>query len=351
MPMNQIIQARRKALGLTQEQVAEHLGVSTPAVSKWETGASCPDLPLLPPLARLLNIDLNTLFCFQQELSPEEIGQFCQTLVQQGQSAGISAAFASGEQKLREYPHCEPLMQNIAMTLDGLLNACGLSIEDRDALDRKLDSWYEILSQSEDAGICNCGSYMLASRTLRRGDLERTQAILDRMPDRETMLQSVADKQFLQVEVHLQGHNTDQAAAELELMLLNTVNKVHLILCKLVHAELSAGQPEIAAQIADKAHEAAKLFDLQAYTAWVAPFTAASEQKQAGLCLQYIKNMLRDIRAPWDIAASALFHRLEGKMHSVNTEQLYEALRQDLEHNPAYEFLRQKTGFRDLFVP
>ena len=33
MPMNQIIQARRRALGLTLEQVAERLGVTTPAVN------------------------------------------------------------------------------------------------------------------------------------------------------------------------------------------------------------------------------------------------------------------------------------------------------------------------------
>ena len=40
--------------GLTQEQVAQALGVSGPAVNKWERGACCPDLALLAPLARLL---------------------------------------------------------------------------------------------------------------------------------------------------------------------------------------------------------------------------------------------------------------------------------------------------------
>ena len=38
MPMNIVIQEQRKLLGLTQEQVADYLGVSTPAVSKWEKG-------------------------------------------------------------------------------------------------------------------------------------------------------------------------------------------------------------------------------------------------------------------------------------------------------------------------
>ena len=48
------IAALRKAKGLTQEQLADMLGVSAPAVSKWETGSSYPDISLLCPLARAL---------------------------------------------------------------------------------------------------------------------------------------------------------------------------------------------------------------------------------------------------------------------------------------------------------
>ncbi len=45
MPMNLVIQERRKELGLTQEQVAEYLNVSIPAVSKWEKGTTSPAKP------------------------------------------------------------------------------------------------------------------------------------------------------------------------------------------------------------------------------------------------------------------------------------------------------------------
>lgn len=40
MKINQVIREKRKELSLTQEQIADYLGVSTPAVSKWEKGDS-----------------------------------------------------------------------------------------------------------------------------------------------------------------------------------------------------------------------------------------------------------------------------------------------------------------------
>ena len=117
MPMNIVIQEQRKLLGLTQEQVADYLGVSTPAVSKWEKGITSPDIGLLPPLARLLKIDLNTLFCFSEDLSEQEIGFFCNELAKQARN-DILSAFDAAEAKIHEYPHNELLLLNITIILD-----------------------------------------------------------------------------------------------------------------------------------------------------------------------------------------------------------------------------------------
>ncbi len=56
-----LIAARRKAMGMTQKQLAERLLVSDKAVSKWENGASYPEVTLLPPLAQLLGITVDEL--------------------------------------------------------------------------------------------------------------------------------------------------------------------------------------------------------------------------------------------------------------------------------------------------
>ena len=55
------IAERRRVLGLTQGQVAIHMGVSPQAVSKWERGLACPDLVFLDDLAELLDIGLEEL--------------------------------------------------------------------------------------------------------------------------------------------------------------------------------------------------------------------------------------------------------------------------------------------------
>ena len=49
MEISETIRRLRREKGLTQEQVAQALGITATAVNKWERGASCPDLALLSP--------------------------------------------------------------------------------------------------------------------------------------------------------------------------------------------------------------------------------------------------------------------------------------------------------------
>jgi len=59
---NQRIQSLRKAKGMTQEELADRVGVSGQAVSKWENGQSYPDITIIPDLAAILETDVDFLF-------------------------------------------------------------------------------------------------------------------------------------------------------------------------------------------------------------------------------------------------------------------------------------------------
>ena len=57
----------RKLNGFTQDEVAEKLGVSPQAVSKWENDLSCPDIMLLPDIAKLFDVTIDELFSDNQQ--------------------------------------------------------------------------------------------------------------------------------------------------------------------------------------------------------------------------------------------------------------------------------------------
>ena len=59
--IGRFIAEMRKKQGYTQKEIAEQLGISDKAVSKWETGRSMPDNSIMLPLCELLNINVNEL--------------------------------------------------------------------------------------------------------------------------------------------------------------------------------------------------------------------------------------------------------------------------------------------------
>ena len=61
MTLGQTIKAKREALGLTQQELAQRLFVSRQTVSRWESGSRCPDLIMAKKIAMVLNISLDEL--------------------------------------------------------------------------------------------------------------------------------------------------------------------------------------------------------------------------------------------------------------------------------------------------
>ena len=59
--IGQRISMLRKRDGYTQEQLANKVGVTAQAVSKWETGQACPDISIIPELARLFGVSTDIL--------------------------------------------------------------------------------------------------------------------------------------------------------------------------------------------------------------------------------------------------------------------------------------------------
>ena len=70
MTIGQNIKFYRKEQGLTQRELAEILGVSVQAVSKWETDMGAPDISLIVPLATALDVSTDALFDYEHHIHP-----------------------------------------------------------------------------------------------------------------------------------------------------------------------------------------------------------------------------------------------------------------------------------------
>ena len=67
MNIGKIITDKRKSLGLTQQSLAEKLNISFQAVSKWENGTSYPDVTILPMLATILKVSIDSLLGYPSQ--------------------------------------------------------------------------------------------------------------------------------------------------------------------------------------------------------------------------------------------------------------------------------------------
>ncbi len=85
------IRAARAKTGLTQKQLAERLGVTNTAVSKWERGLGMPDISLLLPLCSALGISLTDLLKDQDDTEKKQILD-CLSLNQTGEAAPAGSA-------------------------------------------------------------------------------------------------------------------------------------------------------------------------------------------------------------------------------------------------------------------
>ncbi|MGN0629473.1 MAG: helix-turn-helix domain-containing protein [Oscillospiraceae bacterium] len=110
MNLSENIRKTRKEKSLTQEQLAEAMGVSAASVSKWETGQAAPELSVLSELADFFEMSVDTLI--GHEISPcrmEEIITGANNFVSDGQ---YGKASDTAEKLVRRYPNSYKAVEN-----------------------------------------------------------------------------------------------------------------------------------------------------------------------------------------------------------------------------------------------
>lgn len=128
----------RKQRDSTQESVAEALGVSAQAISKWETNVSCPDISLLPGIADFFGVSLDGLLGHDSSKREEAIAELCAEADRLFKERRDMEAVQILRKGLLKYPGDERLMYNLAWALSGTKRECPENYEEAIVLYQKI---------------------------------------------------------------------------------------------------------------------------------------------------------------------------------------------------------------------
>jgi transcriptional regulator with XRE-family HTH domain len=353
MPISTVIHNKRKELELTQEQIANYLGVSTPAVSKWERGSTYPDISLLSPLARILKVDLNTLLCFKEGMTTSEITQFHNQVINDMEENGYSSGFSKAIEKIKEYPNCFELIESVAVLLEGALFLYGAGLENKEVYEEQIMSLYERAATGDDEKVRNKALYLLVSKYIKKREYEKAEQLLDLMPER-----SVLDKKQLQAGLLQEQKKYDQSSKILEQKLLMELNEIQMTIWRLVDVELAAGNDKKAEKLSNGLKEIVKQFELWDYNAYVLPLQIATKRKNVSESISALKSMLENLMNPWTLHDSALYNHLQNhEKQQLETTQakrpnigmkILPSILTNMDTSPDFDFLRSNKEFNDL---
>ncbi|MCL1794484.1 MAG: helix-turn-helix domain-containing protein [Oscillospiraceae bacterium] len=188
------IKALRKRDDITQEQLAEILGVSNQAISRWESESGYPDIEYIKPIANFFNVTIDYLFDHDTEEKQRKIEDYCKQYYKylQKKPLAYDEQIDLMRHALAEFPAEEKLLINLARALYWKWNSnrfCGISNEDNSpdiekrksfgSMEEAMKIMEELLASSTDDVIRGNCRDMLASIYGAMGEKEKLLAVAE----------------------------------------------------------------------------------------------------------------------------------------------------------------------------
>lgn len=112
------IKELRNRDGVTQDALAEALGVTGQAISKWENESGYPDIEHITPIANFFNVTIDQLFGHDRSESENKINEYCEKLDELHRNwADVNTRIDLARQALAEFPAEEKLLVRLATAL------------------------------------------------------------------------------------------------------------------------------------------------------------------------------------------------------------------------------------------
>ena len=163
------IKRLRKARGVTQEALADSLGISYQAVSKWERGEGYPDITMLPPLARVFGVTLDDLIGMNALRDTADAQKLLETSYANGANGETEANVVLLREGVKRFPANDEMWCELARNLRALRTDKGN--------EEAVDILEHVLSRCTDSGVRNRATAFLCEAYAAAGLREKAAAM------------------------------------------------------------------------------------------------------------------------------------------------------------------------------
>ena len=223
----------RRAKGMTQRQLASALGVSTPAVSKWERDISCPDITILCPLARVLDTNVDTLLQFEELLTDEEVSGHMNKIIEKARKEGRLPAETALLELLHTYPSSIALKYQAAMAIDMFRMMFQKEDEEKQKQWKEKKKYLlEEVSREGSSVYWQNAVSGLAAMAIQEEDIDHAERLLSKLPERTT------DVTMLRTQIYLKRSEAAKAAEVVQKQLYMLVGQIQTCLLTMMNADL-----------------------------------------------------------------------------------------------------------------
>ena len=140
---------------ITQEQLADFVGVTKASVSKWETKQSMPDILLLPQLAAFFDVTIDELLGYEPQLSKEQMEKIYLELAAAFAKEPFEKVIERAEKLEKEYYSCYRFLYQLTLLYLNHFMLAGEQQRQQEILENALRLCDRILAACKEISLCN----------------------------------------------------------------------------------------------------------------------------------------------------------------------------------------------------
>lgn len=352
------IAEQRKKRGITQEELANHLGVSKPAVSKWESGQSYPDILLLPVLAAFFNISIDGLIGYEPQMAKEDIRKLYQKLASEFTKEPFDKVFAECREYLKKYFSCWQLQVQIGLLF---INHASLT-ENLDKTKEVIEAALEIFKKVEKcSNDVNLAKQSVHLQALCYISLQQPAMAIDIL---ENLKEPIMNPEFLLVKAYQMKGDTDKALEYLQGY--TYVNLMGVLSAAADFFQMYADNPDKMERFYQIFSSLSNIFDIeQLHPAMLIQVNITAAYAYAGQgnkekamdSLEYCMELLNKIgHGKLVLHGNDIFDKLEQYFTDIdieaaaprNTEAILQDCKNIISQNPFFDVLKSEERYQHI---